>query len=134
MRHVHWALVATLASECAPLRAQDLFTERVRPLLEQRCAACHNPETKMSGLDVTSREALMRGGKQGVDLLAGKPAESRLFQFVASRKMPPAGALPGAEVDVLRQWIEGGAAWSGPESFHQKKARAGLDWWALQPP
>ena len=134
MRHVHWALVASLASACAPVRAQDLFTDRVRPLLEKRCAACHNPETKMSGLDVTSREALMRGGKQGVDLLAGKPSESRLFQFVASRKMPPAEALPGAEVDLLRQWIEGGAAWSGPESFHQKKARAGLDWWALQPP
>jgi mono/diheme cytochrome c family protein len=134
MRHVYWALVAALALTCSPGYAQDVFADRVRPLLEKRCAACHNPEAKMSGFDVTSREALMRGGKQGVDIVAGRPTDSRLFQFVSTRKMPPAEALTEAEVETLRQWIESGAAWTGPESFHQKRARAGLDWWALQPP
>ena len=134
MRVVHPAYLATLALASLPVCGQDLFTDGVKPILEKRCATCHNPEAKTSGLDVTSREALMKGGKQGAEIVAGKPGESRLFQLVGARKMPPGEGLPAAEVETLRKWIEAGAAWSGPESFYQKRARAGLDWWALQPP
>ena len=88
----------------------------------------------MSGLDVTSREGLLRGGKQGADVVPGESSESRVYQFVAARKMPPGEGLPAAEADALRQWIDSGAAWSGPESFYKQRARAGADWWALQPP
>ena len=132
MRRAHWALLV-FPFFTPSLRAQDLFAERIRPLLEKRCASCHNPEAKMSGLDVTSREALLRGGKQGADVVPGKSAESRVYQFVAARKMPPTEALPTAEAEALRQWIDAGASWSGPVSIHKQRARAGADWWALQP-
>ena len=126
----YWAILPLLPTASA----QDLFASRVQPILEKRCAACHNPEARMSGFDLTSRAALARGGKQGLALIPGRAAESRLYQFVSGGKMPPGQPLPQAEAEALREWIDSGAAWPGPESFHKQRARAGLDWWALQAP
>lgn len=110
------------------------FEEKVKPLLSARCAGCHNPEARMSGLDVTSRDALLKGGAAGLDVVPGKPEQSRLYQHVASGKMPPDGKLPAADVEALRAWIASGAEWQGEPSIYKKRARAGLDWWSLQPP
>ena len=87
----------------------------------------------MSGFDVTSREALLKGGVAGIDLVPGKPEESRLMQHIATGKMPPDARLPDADVEALRAWIAAGAQWEGEASIYKKRARAGLDWWSLQP-
>ncbi len=133
MRLAFWA-VWVLVPLLPPATAQDLFSARIQPILEKRCASCHNPEARMSGLDLTSRGALARGGKQGPALIPGQASSSRLYQFVSAGKMPPGQRLPQDETDALREWIDSGAVWPGAESFHKQRARAGLDWWALQPP
>lgn len=115
-----------------PLCAQ--FEEKVKPVLATRCAGCHNPEARVSALDVTARDALLQGGKGGPALVPGKPDESRLYQHVASGKMPPDGKLPASDIEAIRAWIAAGATWEGEASLHRKRARAGLGWWSLQPP
>jgi hypothetical protein len=53
--------------------------------------------------------------------------------MVSSRKMPPRQPLSAAEMETLRRWIAGGAAWAGKVSPREEPQRAGRDWWSLQP-
>ena len=110
-----------------PLRAADValppaaktkieFARDIEPLLSKRCFSCHGAQQQMSGLRLDQKEAALKGGKAGVDILPGKSAESRLIRLVAGldqKFMPPMGAhLTAAEVGVLRAWIDQGLEWS----------------------
>jgi hypothetical protein len=131
--------LALLLSLAAPARGADptLFTERVAPLLRQRCASCHNPQKKRGGLDLSTRERLLEGGDQGAALTPGDAAKSLLIEQVsgAEPKMPRQGAkLTPDEVATLRKWIDDGAAWpKGIVLKEEKVARADGDWWSLRP-
>ncbi|HBY63214.1 MAG TPA: hypothetical protein DEH78_25615, partial [Solibacterales bacterium] len=46
--------------------------------------------------------------------------------------MPLGNPLPSAEREVLRAWLKGGAPWAARLTA-QKRARADLSWWSLQP-
>src|SRR5262245_52208355 len=69
-------------------RGARLFAESIRPLFAARCLPCHDAETKKGGLDVTSREALLRGGEQGPGILPGNARASLLYR-VLTREAPP---------------------------------------------
>ena len=70
----------------------------------------------MSGLRLDQKDAALKGGKAGVDILPGKSAESRLIRLVAGldqKFMPPMGAhLTADEVGLLRAWIDQGLEWT----------------------
>src|SRR5207245_466304 len=79
-------------------------------ILRTRCAACHNPQTKQSGLDLTTRESALTGGERGPAIVPGKSSGSPVYQF-ASRQlrpfMPPAGdPVPAEELKTLAAWID----------------------------
>ncbi|MFN0101413.1 MAG: PSD1 and planctomycete cytochrome C domain-containing protein [Bryobacteraceae bacterium] len=98
-------------------------------ILRANCAQCHTKGLAMSGLDLTSREAAMKGGARGAALVAGKAAESKLIEAVERKgklAMPPAKALSEGDVAVLRRWIDDGAKW--PEATQG----AVSTWWAFQ--
>lgn len=42
----------------------EFFETEVRPLMAEKCFACHT-QTKMGGLAMTSRQALLEGGASG---------------------------------------------------------------------
>ncbi|MEZ5351731.1 MAG: PSD1 and planctomycete cytochrome C domain-containing protein [Bryobacteraceae bacterium] len=121
------AIVAQAASD------GDFFETKIRPILVSRCHACHT-KTMMGGLRLDSREALVRGGKSGAAVIAGKPSGSLLIQAVqrthARLKMPPTGALPKEEVDLLVEWVARGAVWPGTA---QAPAAGGHEFWSFQP-
>jgi len=95
-------------------------------VLSERCAKCHNTQAKMSGLDLSTHAGVMKGGNAGAAVVAGKAAESRLWQYVKEGKMPPGQKLDAASLDALRAWIDGGApAFAGT---------AKKPFWAFQPP
>ncbi|MBI1354607.1 MAG: DUF1553 domain-containing protein [Acidobacteria bacterium] len=102
-----------------------------RAILERRCQACHGPQG-MSGLDVTSREALLAGGKRGPSLVAGDPDASLLIQVISGRhelRMPMGReALPPDEVRTLTDWVRQGAPWGGGA------AESEALWWSFRPP
>jgi len=85
------------------------------PILIAKCLACHNTEAKVSAFDLSTREALMRGGAHGAAVSPGAAAQSRLVQYVSSGKMPPAQPLTPEEVDQNRQWIDAGAQYDQPK-------------------
>jgi mono/diheme cytochrome c family protein len=125
------ALALSLAGAAG---AADLFTEKVQPILAARCIACHAPGVKINDFDLTTREALLKGGKSGAAVAPGDAASSRLYQYVAAGKMPPDRRLDDAQVAAIKEWIDAGAAWGPAASIAVTRPRAGLDWWALQPP
>jgi hypothetical protein len=96
----------------------------------------------MGGLAITSREALLQGGKSGPAVSLGKPEDSRLVLAVrqvdeAVKPMPPGGKLKPEEVDALAEWIREGAVW--PEKAKVQQAKSGVitpeqrAWWSFQP-
>lgn len=115
LHHRGFVAVIALAYGGAIASAQEkiTFDDHVKPLLNQRCASCHNVSKKSGDLDVTNYTALMSGGGSGESIAAGDPAGSYLFQLVnhdAEPAMPPdSPKIPDEEIGILRAWIEQGA-------------------------
>ena len=87
-----------------------MFETGVAPLLSKHCLECHDSATAKGGLDLSKKAVAMSGGESGKAIVAGKPADSILWQRVAADEMPPEGpALAGEEKELLRQWVAEGA-------------------------
>jgi len=125
----------------------DFFESKVRPILVERCYACHSSqaESVKGSLVLDSAEGLRKGGDTGPALVPGKPDESLLIQAVGydddAVQMPPKRKLPDAEIAVLRQWVATGATFPAPTAAGAApaKATAGIDFeqarkhWSYQP-
>ncbi len=89
------------------------FETKVAGVLANQCLECHDAATRQGGLDLSHREAAFAGGESGAAILPGKSAESLLWQYVESNEMPQKRQpLTDKEKELLRQWIDAGAAWS----------------------
>src|ERR1041385_6066032 len=128
---VRLAPMLCFAALLAALLAQsDSPEKQARAVLEGKCAACHGP-ARMSDLDVRGRDTLLKGGKRGPAIVPGKSAESLLYQAVRREgelKMPPGPkALSAAELDAIRDWIDGGAKWTG-----DTRPAGAASWWSFR--
>ena len=89
-----------------------LFETRIAPLISKHCLECHDTLTKKGKLDL-SRKATALAKSGGKLVVAGKSADSLLWQRVKSDEMPHDRLpLAGGEKKWLQQWIDGGAVWS----------------------
>lgn len=120
--------IAFLGALCATLAAQTVdFGRDVRPILSDKCFTCHGP-------DSANRKTKLRfdteaGAKQDLGgrfaIVAKDVSRSTLVERITTtdkaRRMPPAyaGAAPLAdrEVEVLKRWVEQGAAWQKHWAF-----------------
>ena len=101
------------------LSAQDSaglehFERYIRPLLAEKCYACHSSDTMAMGeFRLDSKEGLLQGGSRGPAITPGDPSSSLLVKAVSyasiDLKMPPTGKLSDAEVANLEAWIRMGA-------------------------
>jgi hypothetical protein len=87
------------------------FEKDIQPLLSAKCLRCHGGKTKKAGLDLSTAVGIRKGSESGLVIVAGKPAESLLYEMVHEGKMPPGqkDKLTAADVEMIRRWIEGGA-------------------------
>jgi mono/diheme cytochrome c family protein len=103
--------------------AGDFFEQKVRPLLSEKCFACHGPKKQQGGLRLDGPQALQSGGDSGPPVIAGKPDESLLIKAVRRQgdlKMPPKETLAAEQVAALVDWVRRGAPW--PEHAPVKTA------------
>ena len=87
-----YAALCLTAARAPRAQSEDLFADRVQPILKERCFGCHGETEMASGLDLRTREAMMRGGSRGPALIPGDARRSLLWQSVqvsAELKMPP---------------------------------------------
>ena len=66
----------------------ELFKDRVRPVLLERCFKCHGSESVESGFDMTDRDKLLKGGDSGAVVVPHKSAESLLCKLITHEKKP----------------------------------------------
>lgn len=105
-------LVAHLRSLGEPAGpAAPRYTVDVLPIFEVRCVACHGTA---GGWDATTWAAAVESGDNAPVVIPGDAANSILAQMMAGTHpegvlMPPDGKLPDALVQLVVDWIEGGA-------------------------
>ena len=94
---------------------QVAFARDIQPILERSCWTCHSADLQLSDLDLSTREAALRGGEHGAALVPGNAEQSRLYRMVAgleSITMPMDGSkLSPAELSAVKAWIDQGAQW-----------------------
>ncbi|MCC6586654.1 MAG: PSD1 domain-containing protein [Bryobacterales bacterium] len=132
-----FAVVVSAALGQAP--GPEFFEMKVRPVLAKNCFGCH-AASKMGGLDLTSREAMLKGGKRGPALVAGSPEGSLLIAAIRQTdpglKMPPSGKLSDEEISVLTNWVRFGGEWpkaAAPVVAGGKITPEQRAWWSFQP-
>ena len=120
-------LIAILAT--AVLLAQPVeFNRDIRPILSDRCFACHGPDAanRKSPLRLDGEaDAKKDLGRRRFAILPGDPANSLLYQRITAAnnalRMPPQSAghaaLPPAAIASIKRWIEQGAQWQSHWSF-----------------
>lgn len=117
-------------STLLPAEVPDtFFGERIAPVLETRCVACHNGEIAKGGLDLTTRASLLKGGESGAAVVPGKVDDSWLLEMITGDEpqMPKdSKPLTDQQATDLREWITRGAPW--PENV---QVQAQL--WSLHP-
>ncbi|MDX1492555.1 MAG: PSD1 and planctomycete cytochrome C domain-containing protein [Longimicrobiales bacterium] len=94
----------------------QIFVDRVRPVLEQKCFSCHTDDQR-GGLRLDSRERLLQGGGRGPAVIPGNPEESLLVAAIrhtdADLQMPRNGdPLSEQEIEGIVEWIRAGAEWA----------------------
>lgn len=98
-----------------PAKAEEamIFEDVVHPALMRRCEGCHRTGKRKGQLILSTYGQLMKGGKNGVVVVAGKPGESELYRRITLDPghedfMPTDGKTPltKAETEVIRWWIE----------------------------
>ncbi|MEI9815134.1 MAG: PSD1 and planctomycete cytochrome C domain-containing protein [Acidobacteriota bacterium] len=115
---------------------ERFFESRIRPLLTENCYGCHT-QAANGGLRLDSREAVLKGGKDGAVVVPGKPEESllvRAIHYDAKLKMPPKGPLAADEVSALEQWVRQGLPWPKPTVANATVSDAARSFWSFQKP
>jgi hypothetical protein len=143
------AVLLAAGSLCAAEPSSDdveFFEKQIRPLLAQRCYACHSVRTdrREGGLLLDSRPGWLEGGDRGAAIVPGDPDASLLIRAIryddSDLLMPPDFQLPPEEVAALERWVRRGA----PDPREQAEAAehsgpspsdpiAGREHWAFRP-
>jgi hypothetical protein len=115
-----------------PGGSDDLFRDRVAPVLESRCLHCHGGDRPRGGLSLETRSGLMTGGLGGPAFDAEAPEFSPLLDAISGDEplMPPEGEpLDPSQVGAIGQWLRSGAPW--PEELILRDRRFDDSWWSL---
>jgi hypothetical protein len=89
---------------------------QIIPLMRLRCTACHGGRRREAELDLRTKASMLRGGKSGPAVVAGKPDESLIIRRIKAEEMPPRRQLvsvsvkpmEAAELQKLESWIASG--------------------------
>ncbi len=103
------------------------FNRDVRPILSENCFLCHGQDAKEHGdglrLDIRAEAIAERDGV--VAIVPGDPEKSAMVRHITSTDpdelMPPPkahlDALKPAQIEILKNWIKGGAEYEPHWSF-----------------
>lgn len=128
IRHSVALLVAVLyITNAVSATAEVNFSRDILPLLSNNCYQCHGPDeaNREAGLRLDRHQTVLSKLESGhAAVVPGKLDQSELFRRITSSdpnlRMPPADSekkLTAKQIELIRQWIVGGAEWSGHWAF-----------------
>ena len=135
---------APLPATAPPVREREVMAA----ILGAKCLPCHGRRRQEAGLDLRTREDLLKGGKSGPAIVPGKPEESLLVRRIQAQEMPPpqlqeqfsVRGLTSVEFEKVQAWIAAGAPpdpEKPPETDPGRVSTAGSkdrQFWSFQPP
>jgi WD40 repeat protein/mono/diheme cytochrome c family protein len=98
------------------------FRAQIAPIFLEQCQTCHGAAEQKGGYRLDTFEFLSRNEDPAEPVLvAGKPQESRLYTSLVTdnseERMPKkAPKLPAQQAELVKRWIEEGAAFDGGEA------------------
>lgn len=109
------------------------FVKHIQPLLEENCVSCHNPKKAKGDWDLSTREKAFTTGENKPNIIAFNVAKSAIHSRTTLAAddddlMPPkksGGPLKKEEIDMLKHWVEQGAAWPEGITLTAKEKKAG---------
>jgi cytochrome c len=95
----------------------EFYATRVKPIFDANCARCHLNGNHRGGLNMDTRDAMLKGGRDGSVLVPGDPSKSLLVQLIRHEgpaddpmPMPPGRPkISDADIAVVTQWVQAGA-------------------------
>jgi mono/diheme cytochrome c family protein len=111
------------------------YVRQIKPVLQERCYACHGPLKQEAGLRLDTAALAIKGGESGAAIAPQNAESSLLVAKVTaaddSERMPPEGErLSGAQIALVKAWITQGAKSPADE----QPLRDPRDHWAFKPP
>ncbi len=141
MRSLFALLAVVLAAPSAALGEEPVrFNRDIRPLLSDRCYACHGPGEQQADLRLDKAASATEFA-----IMPGDPESSELVDRIASddpdMRMPPTAskkpAFTDEEVELIRRWIQQGAQyephWAYIKPAKSQPETAPDDRWARNP-
>lgn len=103
------------ASAANPSTPQ-FYTDYVLRIFQANCYRCHSGFNHRGGLQLDTREHILRGGKDGAVIVPGHPEQSLLVKLIRHAgpaghpmPMPPKSKLSDADIATVTRWIQAGA-------------------------
>lgn len=111
------------------------YLHDIKPLLQERCFACHGALKQESGLRLDTAALIRQGGDGGPVVVPGEIEQSVLIERIEADefdgRMPPEGKpLAPEEIARLRAWVAAGAV--GPED--ERPEEDPQDHWSFRTP
>jgi len=112
------------------------YPTQIKPILRERCYACHGALRQKSGLRLDTVGFVLRGGRSGAVVTPGDASKSLLLHRVsatdAAERMPPehdGEPLSSEQIALLQTWIQQGA----PSPPDEKPEADPRNHWAFRP-
>jgi hypothetical protein len=112
------------------------YSEKIRPLLAERCFSCHGGLKQEAGLRLDTVALMVEGGESGGVVTKGDPDASLILERVRDTdpvtRMPPEGEgepLSAEQLAMLKDWIKAGC----PAPADEKPEADPKSHWAFQP-
>jgi WD40 repeat protein/mono/diheme cytochrome c family protein len=89
------------------------YDEHIKPIFREHCLKCHGDDEQKADLNLANFTAVLKGGSGDKAVIAGRASQSLLFQAItaeddAERMPPKKAAIPAPQIELIRQWIQGG--------------------------
>ena len=100
----------------ADLQHAVIYADIIQPIFRAKCYSCHGPNRQKGKLRLDDPDRIMKGGKDGVVIIAGKTDKSELIKRIFlprndEHHMAPKEKkqLTEDEKSLIRWWVEQGA-------------------------
>jgi hypothetical protein len=128
-------LVCATTQESIQSQDYETYLNRVKPVLQSRCYACHGALKQEAKLRLDTVASMFTGSESSPAIEAGNADASLIMHRITaheeSMRMPPEGEpLQPSQIDAIRSWLNAGAQHPGDE----KPERDPKDHWAFRSP